>query len=185
MKKVWITLLTIQFLVFGSSSAWAQSPVALEDISTESSEETQVIDIVVDQDQKVNTGGTADEIEQEQKQELNVEQSQDQSTSHEDNSSEEESNEEAETGIDEANEEQVDSQLKDETVSEPEENNETNQADVKESDKKSEDSKIESETTPNLNDSYTQEQKVEVIAEQTQKVQQQTKLMPIKNKMSL
>src|SRR4051794_40138470 len=78
LKKIIITLLTIQFFIFGSSSAWAQSPIELEENLnvSESAEETQDIDIVVGQDQSVDTGSTAETIEQEQ--EVIVEKSQEQ-----------------------------------------------------------------------------------------------------------
>ena len=80
MKKICITLLTIQLFIFGGSTTLAQSPIVLEEdlISSESADETQDIDHSVKQDQHVDTGGTADDIQQEQ--DVQVYRSQEQST---------------------------------------------------------------------------------------------------------
>ncbi len=137
MKKIIITLLTIQFFIFGSSSAWAQSPIELEENLnvSESAEETQDIDIVVGQDQSVDTDSTAETIEQEQ--EVIVEKSQEQATL---------------------------------------EQEKTNKSDANESDNKSENYEQSDEEMYKSKESYTQEQTVEVIAEEKQKVTEAEKV---------
>ncbi len=116
----------------------AQSPIVPEEeiISTDSTGETQDIHIVVEQDQKVDTGGTADDIQQEQ--DTNINRSQDQSTPHEVEYSEE------------------------------------SEMIVNESTEKSEYSK--QNDAPEFNQTYNQEQSVEVLAEQKQKVTQAEKV---------
>ncbi len=112
LKRIVFILLTIQFLIFGSSSAWAQSPTAQDkDVNVpKKTEETQNINVTVEQGQNVDTGGTADKIDQEQK--TDTVQSQVQSTPDEEKSS----------GEADAN---AHSQLKDETTTDQEPANET------------------------------------------------------------
>ena len=134
MKKICITFLTIQLLIFGSSTTLAQSPTILEEnfISSENADETQIIDHSVKQDQNVNTGGTAIDIQQEQ--DVQVIRSQEQSAPHDEM-----------TRID--SEEKVDGSI-DNTG----------------------DSKFETGPSLGPNKSYNQEQSVEIVAEQTQKI---------------
>ncbi|KAA9021119.1 hypothetical protein [Niallia endozanthoxylica] len=156
-KRIGILVLMIQFLLFGSFTAWAEASQAAEDLlSVEQTEETQQIDVHVEQNQQVNTGGTAEKIEQEQ--EVTVEQSQEHATPIEEETSE-------------WNEDQAPLQVVDEETVEQEESSEANQTPVEESgepNKNESDLPLEEDTEPETEESYSQEQTIEIIAEQQQ-----------------
>ncbi|WP_338449705.1 hypothetical protein R4Z09_26730 [Niallia oryzisoli] len=79
LKRLFITILMIQLLLFGSTSAWAHAVSGADNfLSDENVEEIQESEIEVEQKQSVDTDGTADRIEQEQA--LKVEKSQEQTT---------------------------------------------------------------------------------------------------------
>jgi Bacterial TSP3 repeat len=61
LKRFLITALTLQVLLFGGTSAWADSPP-----TTTQTDQNQETDTTIEQSQGVSTGGTADEITQEQ-----------------------------------------------------------------------------------------------------------------------
>ena len=166
-KRIFAILLTIQLLIFGGSSAWAGSF-------------EQDIDEEVIQEQSVDSGGTADSIEQEQKSE--TETNQDQSTpgtpvemdadSNEGNSKTEAEAETAdnttEPGEDPNSADQSTQQSNDSTLEsnldEGKDSNAEIQSDIESETAKQE--KIEIE----YSDSYHQEQSIEITAEQKQEV---------------
>ena len=69
-KRIIAILLTIQLLIFGGTTAWAGS--------MDGSESAQDNDVTVEQEQTVDSDGTADSIEQEQ--DYEIETAQEQST---------------------------------------------------------------------------------------------------------
>lgn len=174
-KRIFAILLTVQLLIIGGTSAWALSPNGLES--------AQDIDVTIEQGQTVDTGGTADSIEQEQ--DYESETNQGQSTPEDAIETDADSNEE--TSKSEAEDEIVDNPS--EPVEAPNSANQPTQQPDSENDstleKNPDEGKVteektqsdkESETTKHENieiedtDSHKQDQTIEIIAEQKQEV---------------